>query len=520
MNGTILITRHAFSCANLKKLKGDSFGQATEPDPSLTLWGILLTLIQSDNIPAEPVTTISSSSPVKHIYVSCLIRTWETAVLLYGPSHAHLRLIISPYVKEEGITNDNLPKPIDQQIQKLRQFLEYLHLIRTFNKIPQFGGQHLALQQLQKMNQLTIDIYITMSLVETITYDFTTEINVNNKSRGNTLVNNDARRSSVTEMNRGRSSTLSEVANRARRSFTSALIGQRIPTDNLPQRERHGYGDPLNETNQAFLKSVIREFNLTDLDETALQNFPSNNILTQIDYIRQVLDMVLTAGVNNPNQYCYELERNAHLLNAEHVELNAMRENSPELRQSYLEKFIGWLIHYNPFSNDVNCVFHSHVMQTFVEDFFTYHGNSKIIEDLGLKSQNTWSIELGVEGGKIISGKIITGRCQPKKNVHHLISSCEQACDFGRDYYDQNDKCYSKVYDAVNNNMVYQPETCLANIDPAMTSTCSSSRSSSPTSSTTSAGHKRKSTKRQHHHRRNMKKSYKRKSSKQRRRVR
>jgi hypothetical protein len=63
------------------------------------------------------------------VYVSCLIRTWMTAILLYQ-TYETIHLIIAPYLKEEGDTAGNLPLPLREQIHKMNEFLKYVDFLQ------------------------------------------------------------------------------------------------------------------------------------------------------------------------------------------------------------------------------------------------------------------------------------------------------------------------------------------------------------------------------------------------------
>jgi phosphohistidine phosphatase SixA len=78
------ITRHAHSCNN-NPFKKDM-------DPSLTLSGVL----GAERVRQESPQRFQAET----VYVSCLIRTWQTAVLLYGHGRNDLTLIVSPHITE------------------------------------------------------------------------------------------------------------------------------------------------------------------------------------------------------------------------------------------------------------------------------------------------------------------------------------------------------------------------------------------------------------------------------------
>ena len=127
-------TRHAMSCNNIY------FGKFFNKDfePSLAIYGIL--------------TAIAFSKKNKEdfksdkVIVSNLLRTWITAVLLYGtdfnekmPYSHSLHLFVSPYLKEKkaskmGITfkRGNYPKKFRHTIHK---FLKFLNRLKEFDTL-------------------------------------------------------------------------------------------------------------------------------------------------------------------------------------------------------------------------------------------------------------------------------------------------------------------------------------------------------------------------------------------------
>lgn len=129
MNGTYTPTgnyntrfvRHANSCNNANA--GKRFGKDMEP--GLTVEGITNTIALANN---NRVNFTSNS-----IYVSCLYRTWCTAVLLYGQEDKVLNLYISPFLKELHthklgieIQRGNHPKPFSHMVVKFKAFLDHI----------------------------------------------------------------------------------------------------------------------------------------------------------------------------------------------------------------------------------------------------------------------------------------------------------------------------------------------------------------------------------------------------------
>ena len=130
MNKTYIIQRHGFSCANLQKVKdkkqnkgkwyakvNPSFHGRVE-DPSLTAYGIY-SLLREEERPKGFTGTV---------YGSSLLRTWQTALLVYG-KFGPLKIIVSPYIKEKhGFVGDlsNMPLPFEQQMAQMEQFMQFL----------------------------------------------------------------------------------------------------------------------------------------------------------------------------------------------------------------------------------------------------------------------------------------------------------------------------------------------------------------------------------------------------------
>jgi hypothetical protein len=138
----ITFVRHAFSVANIynERAKKNILGPASknkrdqlrEKDAKLSLFGILSAIKMS-----EKKKYILNNN--QNVYVSCLIRTWMTAICLFLPNMADddkLTLIVTPGIKEKGGTDDNVPDPIHVQIQTIRYFYKFLKdvIFPTLNK--------------------------------------------------------------------------------------------------------------------------------------------------------------------------------------------------------------------------------------------------------------------------------------------------------------------------------------------------------------------------------------------------
>ena len=134
-SGKYCITRHAFAIGNFNKENSkkswfsalQNFKQVSDNDTKLSLYGILGSL-NFDN------TEINLNDCDNTVFVSILVRTWITAICLYLPKigeYKEFTLVVSPFIKEFGDTNDNTPLPIDKQINIVKNFLRFLRNIDT-----------------------------------------------------------------------------------------------------------------------------------------------------------------------------------------------------------------------------------------------------------------------------------------------------------------------------------------------------------------------------------------------------
>jgi len=141
-SGKYCITRHAFTIANFHKenaknsyfgkLSFGKFKQVTDYDTKLSLYGILGTLDFNNS-------SINLKDCNNTVFVSILVRTWITAICLYLPKieeNKQFTLIVSPFIKESGITYDNTPLSIDKQINIIKNFLLFLRNIDTSKVTP------------------------------------------------------------------------------------------------------------------------------------------------------------------------------------------------------------------------------------------------------------------------------------------------------------------------------------------------------------------------------------------------
>ena len=131
MDYYILFTRHAYSCNNLKdktinsKIGSIAYGKK-DWEPSLTIIGIICSINRSEQLKEQ---FQFNQFDILKVCVSCLIRTWETAILLYLQYCDVLELNILPYLKEEegiGLKRGNYPIHLKWQIYEVDIFIKTL----------------------------------------------------------------------------------------------------------------------------------------------------------------------------------------------------------------------------------------------------------------------------------------------------------------------------------------------------------------------------------------------------------
>lgn len=123
---TIIMTRHAESCNNV----------VSDPrlklfEPGITEDGIIKTYLWSTNVKKDYYKIKKGDFPF--VFVSNLIRTWCTAVLLYNQEQT-LNLLVSPYLKEKHTKfamvtfhTGNHPESIRKMCINFLFFLNYIY---------------------------------------------------------------------------------------------------------------------------------------------------------------------------------------------------------------------------------------------------------------------------------------------------------------------------------------------------------------------------------------------------------
>ena len=139
---TFYVSRHLNSCNNMVDNIKWTNPTYKFSEPPLSMWGVISGLALQRN----PLGNLKNK-----VYVSCLVRTWMTAIIEYLPHISKKRnegksinLIVSPYIKEEDLSNKyyvgktidkgNMPINIDEQIKKIQYFFSFLVLIQKYFK--------------------------------------------------------------------------------------------------------------------------------------------------------------------------------------------------------------------------------------------------------------------------------------------------------------------------------------------------------------------------------------------------
>jgi hypothetical protein len=149
-------------------------------DPSLSVYGVATAILSRNNNPPIHATK-------QTVYVSCLVRTWQTAFLKYVGFTEHLELIISPFLKEKYsyiFEISNTQESAFASLLKMQELFNYYSSLPTDKPL--------------KNTRLTIKIYDQNKYI--VDHNFTTPL-----SGGTSSITNDAVVSNSSRSNRSRS---------------------------------------------------------------------------------------------------------------------------------------------------------------------------------------------------------------------------------------------------------------------------------------------------------------------------
>ena len=134
---TFYISRHLNSCNNMVDDAKWTNVSYKFTEPPLSMWGIISGLALQRKLLGKFQNKV---------YVSCLVRTWMTAIIEYFPhtniNSSALDLIVSPYIKEADLSNKyyvgqsvdtgNMPVRVTEQIEKIKHFFSFLKLMQQY----------------------------------------------------------------------------------------------------------------------------------------------------------------------------------------------------------------------------------------------------------------------------------------------------------------------------------------------------------------------------------------------------
>ena len=90
--------------------------------------------IDSDGRVFFPLKKETQETFPNFIYVSELLRTWETAVLLFlNGKIIELTLFISPFLRETGIFTSDNPGDLKEQFKEFIRFISFLRFLKKEN---------------------------------------------------------------------------------------------------------------------------------------------------------------------------------------------------------------------------------------------------------------------------------------------------------------------------------------------------------------------------------------------------
>ena len=276
--GEICITRHAFTNANIYKEQSKTYNpfikvvskykQITDKDTKLSLYGILGALDFKDE-------KINLNNCDNTVFVSILVRTWITALCLYLPKidndSKEFKLVISPFIKESGITLDNYPIPLSKQIIIIKNFLKFIR--ENFNQENQYENYYKNAKNINNFFDKNgkLVIYAVKKTKNgqikyvkyEISYDSNKKCYISNNSNENYFTN---------KIN-------SIGLNKLYIKNLSILPGVRKPTFNMIKTNINPNNEPLTENKVANFKNCMAniKIGIIDIDEGNI-SFKENSI--------------------------------------------------------------------------------------------------------------------------------------------------------------------------------------------------------------------------------------------------
>jgi hypothetical protein len=403
-----VITRHAHSCNNLKEQKVDKlsvFDRTSEHDPGITIYGMLATLLKTTRLNNLETSIEKDRYQSNKVYVSCLVRTWMTAIMLYLPNISeNLELVISPFIKEKHIT---LSPTESNFVQIAKPFLKKNRLytgapvpvksIDSNNGISTIDGGNLP-KDIGEQIIMLIHFFNNLSIIFEYLFEYLKEIN----NESNTTNNKNTIIALFDSLNKMSSKKITlKIGNSNDSIILRVTTELKLDTDHLMGHQNtvilakkigkyyyfHTKSDPGFARNDEMLS--IREV-LQKYLSTGNRNLDKENIRNYIERILKLnrfYDIVqpaqnVTNGGSSQNE---EANKNEEANVNEEANKNSSQMGTPEIVGSpsnndisstddYLEKdiseFVRWVMSLKSVGSDkIHVVTHSDCMQSFCSRF-------------------------------------------------------------------------------------------------------------------------------------------------------
>jgi hypothetical protein len=424
------ITRHGYSCNNINISKNKKI-LYSDKDPTLTSWGVFETFKHGK----EHINYFNSNN----IYVSCLVRTWLTAILLYihhvnknTPNNKIILLNIVPFLKEKHLNlviakdKGNTPDILNKQINKLILLLKYCITFFTKDDIKLFKDLTIIIKSLDLYN---ISIYIDNKL------NIKTEINFIKRDKLNSIsglikVKDITFKSYNNTFNDNSKKADSKIINieyiNYLKNYKKLIDSNTKKYDSKSNFKLKLKNQIINTIEYNKYKSITPNYDYNGLlfykpkkninffinwyieNKMKLQNFNDNTNVTDDKYNTNVKYNTKYNNKSNSikNKQEKSLKHNYKLINV----------NKKQIINNTYDKCI-------------HCVSHSKVMQQFIHSLLEDNDTKYIKENIDFNNiinTNSWSIQLNIINEEINDIYLLKGVYMPTINNINTNQHSEQ----------------------------------------------------------------------------------------------
>lgn len=412
---TFYISRHLNSCNNMvddAKWTNVTYKFA---EPPLSMWGIISGLALQRQLLGKFQNKV---------YVSCLVRTWMTAIIEYFPhvTNNELNLIISPYIKEADISNKyyvgksidkgNIPESVNVQIDKIKYFFSFLRFIQQyFKKIYSEQGTNVFKIDSYNKNLSKIQTNLDKILIDgnKINIIFPTFSTIKNQQKiyidYKIILNYDK------------------------------SIGKLVSSTELKENGKYIKSYDVDPYNYKIKKSNDFSLELEKEQEQEQEQNGGNDGTINYTYINEILNAFLEQNLDNDSDDVIDLNDNyfkplkiskrkksGYFNKASNVGIY-----TTSFGKESMLLFIDWINNViQDTDRDIYIVAHSNIMQATLYNICTKNNNKNIkksnvnechegLYDI-VKKQNIWELILNVNDGFITSVKVRRGQEKPDKN--------------------------------------------------------------------------------------------------------